>query len=282
MNDVRSLVAWLSLLIVAGRTSFSLTSTAIISFLKAVQIWIAVSQCSSWPVARWLKLLNIYILSRILMSTWLLSQLVDCSFYYCCGERENLFMLLLPYQQVISLEHSAKLWGLLTVESRQIPNMAEVYPAWGGGQAVLIFSSEALRFSTEVTKRWVINMKKPLTSFLPRVLIIDQMGKSPFVVPTPENYLVLVSSKEHVKEILEAPESDLSLQAVVNDVSGSEISRPAVNIAKGCIHTDLQAPVYYGWLHDTAWCIYDPKHSPSGAANTVDIESSNIATCTTI
>ena len=46
-----------------------------------------------------------------------------------------------------------------------------------------------------------------------------QTGKQPFVIPSPGNHLVFLSSKEHIKELINAPESQVSLQPVIDDVS---------------------------------------------------------------
>ena len=41
---------------------------------------------------------------------------------------------------------------------------------------------------------------------------------APFAVRTPENYYVHLSSENHVRELIEAPEDKLSLHALSKDV----------------------------------------------------------------
>ena len=50
-----------------------------------------------------------------------------------------------------------------------------------------------------------------------------QTRKKPFAVSSPGNHLVLLSSKEHIKELIDAPESQFSLQPVIDDVSKTSI-----------------------------------------------------------
>lgn len=50
-------------------------------------------------------------------------------------------------------------------------------------------------------------------------LITAKVANVPFVLPTPENHYIHVSSERHIKELSEAPEDRLSLHALAKDVS---------------------------------------------------------------
>lgn len=78
--------------------------------------------------------------------------------------------------------------------------------------------------SSIITKNYV----GPTTTTVPAVLdmrlTLHKVPGIPYAVPTPENYLIMVSSASHIKEINSATENQLSLRAAVaEDVSIAEI-----------------------------------------------------------